>query len=74
MTADASIVDHIERLVEESEGCMTGPMRRPRAALGWRPSAGCHEILGDEPETLGGGDQGPPPSPTSLLASCPARR
>jgi len=54
MTADASIVDHIERLVEESEGCMTGPMRRPRAAPGWRPSAGRHEILGDEPETLGG--------------------
>ena len=42
----------------------------------WRTqmTVGRHQFLGDEPETLGGGDVGPPPSPTSLLASCPVRR
>jgi hypothetical protein len=42
----------------------------------WRTqmTVGRHEILRDEPETMGGGDLGPPPSPTSLLASCPACR
>jgi hypothetical protein len=42
----------------------------------WRTqmTVGRHQFLGDEPETLGGAMSGLPRSPTSLLASCPARR
>ena len=42
----------------------------------WRTqmTMGRHEIRGDEPETLEGAMSGLPRSPTSLLASCPARR
>jgi hypothetical protein len=38
VTTDASIVDHIGRLVEEERRLHDGPKRRPKAAPGWRPS------------------------------------